>query len=336
MFDLIIGNPPYQRPDGGHNRSAVPIYQYFCELAKRLKPQSIVMIIPARWFAGGKGGTSAFRESMIDDTHVRELHFFPCSHKVFKGIRIGGGVCYYRWDADYRGPVDFYSHWPGWPVRHVKKYLRSPGLDFVVVVPETESIIRKVPCPEPFSALITTRYGFGLRSDVVRKTEKYGLPPMSEEPVPGGLRVLGAIGNKRVFRYVPADYPLPNGQKFVGRWKVFVSPHLDNGCDARHERLKPIIGEPNDVCTESLLTVGPFEDRRTCENVVSYMDTKFFHLLLFAKKCSPHISAGVYDLVPVQDFSRPWTDEELYAKYNLSDEEIAFIEQFVCDKKEKK
>ena len=112
--------------------------------------------------------------------------------------------------------------------------------------------------------------------------------------------------------------------------KVFIAK-AGSGSDAfPHPILpKPFYGEPNAVCNESYLVIGPFRDKQECKNVMSYIATKFFRFLVLLKKNSQNAARGVYQFVPMQDFSKPWTDEELYAKYNLTDDEIAFIESMI-------
>lgn len=123
---------------------------------------------------------------------------------------------------------------------------------------------------------------------------------------------------------------VPAQKEWITRWKIFISEAYGAGETFPHQILGiPILGEPPSVCTETYISIGPFENRTQTENAMTYMATKFFRALVMLKKLTQHASTKVYQLVPMQDFSKPWTDEELYAKYGLTDEEIAFIESMV-------
>lgn len=326
-FDVIVGNPPYQLGDSGPTASASPIYQLFVEQAKKLNPRYLAMIIPSRWFAGGKG-LDEFRNTMLNDDRIRVIHDYPIAADVFPGTRIAGGVCYFLWDRDNRGLCKVITHSKTGVISEVERPLLENGLDTFIRMNEAIPILRKVLAKKEksFSSLVSSSKPYGLRSDFLNDPAKYDLPGISEKPIKNGLTIFGTLKYKSVQRYAPRTYPIPVGQESISSYKVFVSQVLDNGFDITKERLKPFIGYPNDICTETFLRIGAFEDEKTAKNVISYMNTKFFHILMFLKKISHHVTAKVYELVPLQDFSKSWTDEQLYKKYGLSDEEVAFIE----------
>jgi len=329
-FDVIIGNPPYQLSDPGAFASASPIYHFFVEKAKKLNPRYLSMIIPSRWFAGGKG-LDDFRNSMLNDDRIREIHDYPIGADAFPGTRIAGGVCYFLWDRDNKGFCKVYTHNKGEVMSSMERPLLENGADTFIRINDAIPILRKVSekKEESFSQIVSSRKPYGLPSDFLNNPSKYGLPSVSEEPFKSGFTIIGILKYKTTKRYVSNSYPLPSGKDTVEKYKVFVSQVLDNGFDWTKERLKPFIGNPNDVCTETFLRIGAFDDLNTTKNVISYMNTKFFHLLMFLKKISHHVTAKVYQFVPMQDFKEPWTDEKLYAKYGLTQEEIEFIESVI-------
>lgn len=331
-FDVIIGNPPYQLGDSGAFASASPIYQKFVMQAKKLNPRYLSMIIPSRWFAGGKG-LDDFRKEMLNDDRLLELHDFQIGADCFPGTRIAGGVCYFLWDREKHDDCKVYSHKDGKIQSVLKRPLLEKNAETFIRLNEAIPILRKVQMKneESFSKLVSPRKPFGLPSDFFTSPSKYGLPELSDKPIKNGICIVGTYKYKTEKRYVNSDYPFPQGKDKLGKWKVFVSQVLDNGFDWTKEHLKPFLGEPNMACTETFLCVGLYDTKEEAENVISYMNTKFFHLLMFLKKVSHHVVAKVYEFDPIQDFSKSWTDEELFDKYELSPEEREFIKTNICD-----
>jgi site-specific DNA-methyltransferase (adenine-specific) len=329
-FDVIVGNPPYQLNDEGAFASASPLYHLFVKQAKKLNPRYLTMIIPARWYAGGKG-LDDFRNEMLNDSRLRILHDYPLATDVFPGLRIAGGVCYFLWDRDNKGNCHVYSHQGDKIVSDMDRPLLENGTDTFIRYNEAIPILRKVLLKKEksFSEIVSPRKPFGLTSDFLKDPKKYNFPKTSDRPIKDGITIYGTINYKTVKKYTPIDYPIATGREHIEKYKVFVSQVLDNGFDITKERLRPFIGKPKEICTETFLRVGSFENEETANNVITYMNTKFFHILMFLMKISHHVTAKVYQYVPLQNFDEPWNDEKLYKKYNLSKEEISFIESLI-------
>jgi len=329
-FDVIVGNPPYQLSDGGAQASASPLYHKFVQQAIKLKPKYLSMIIPSRWFAGGKG-LGEFRNEMLNDDRIRIIHDYAIGADCFPGTRIAGGVCYFLWDRDKRGLCQIISHKGEHILSEMVRPLLEKNAETFIRINEAIPILRKVISKneESFSKIVSSRKPFGLTTDFMKNPAKFNMPDIFEQPIKDGLSIIGTLNYKTVKRYVSNDYPIIVGNNNVNLYKVFVSQVLDNGFDWTKERLKPFIGKPNEICTETFLVVGPFSNKKETENAISYINTKLFHLLMFLKKISHHVSSKVYQFIPIQNFSEPWTDEKLYAKYGLTEEEIAFIDSMI-------
>ncbi len=315
-FDVIIGNPPYQLSDGGAQASARPIYQLFVQQAKKLNPRYMTMIIPARWYAGGKG-LDAFRATMLSDERIRILHDFENASDCFTGVEIKGGVCYFLWDREYSGECKVITHEKDKILSVMTRNLLEKNCDIFIRYNEAIEILRKVQNNNEVSInqKISARKPFGLPTNF----KNY----QTEADDKFSVRL---FANKKI-GYVERAQVLRN-TAWVDMWKVYVPEAIGSG-DIRTDKVNPILGSPNTVCTETYLVFGPYLTKTEAQNVISYIKTKFFHFLLGLKKITQHTTQAVYEFVPMQDFSKPWTDEELYEKYGLTDEEIAFIESMI-------
>ena len=315
-FDVIIGNPPYQLSDGGAQASARPIYQLFVQQAKKLNPRYMTMIIPARWYAGGKG-LDAFRATMLSDERIRILHDFENASDCFTGVEIKGGVCYFLWDREYSGECKVITHEKDKILSVMTRNLLEKNCDIFIRYNEAIEILRKVQNNNEVSInqKISARKPFGLPTNF----KNYH----TEADDKFSVRL---FANKKI-GYVERAQVLRN-TAWVDMWKVYVPEAIGSG-DIRTDKVNPILGSPNTVCTETYLVFGPYLTKTEAKNVISYIKTKFFHFLLGLKKITQHTTQAVYEFVPMQDFSKPWTDEELYEKYGLTDEEIAFIESMI-------
>lgn len=314
-FDVIIGNPPYQLSDAGFGRSASPIYDKFVDQAKKLNPRYLVMIIPARWYSGGKG-LDEFRDRMLKDERIREIYDYPDATDVFPGVQIKGGVCYFLWDRDHPGLCKVSNHLYG-NVSTLHRPLRELGADTFIRYNEAISILHKV-----------QQFNEPSMKNIVSARKPFGFPTNfmgSPEPFPGAVKLYqnGGIG------WVKKE-DISTGQDVIFKYKVFI-PRLGSGSDSfPHPILgQPFLGEPNSACTETYLYIGPFDNKETAVNLLSYISTRFFRFLVLLVKNTQDATRRVYHFVPMQDFSEPWTDEKLYKKYGLTEDEIAFIESMV-------
>ncbi len=330
QFDVIIGNPPYQLNDGGYGTSAAPIYQKFVEQAKALEPRYLSMIIPSRWFAGGKG-LDEFRETMLADTQVRSIDDFLSASDVFPGVGLKGGVCYFLWDRDHPGLCSVSTHFKDWPVSTATRPLVEKGADVFIRFNEGLSILKKVvavetgktdslalPNGKRFDALVSSRKPFALETTFKgRKTKRAGDVLIYQN---------GGTG------YVARD-SVPSGTELIDKWKLFAgyaAPGTGNRDTYPHRILStPFIGEPGSICSETYLCIGPFDTQAEAESALSYLTCRLTRLLILLHKPSQHVTRKVYAFVPAQAWTKPWKDADLYAKYGLNDEEIAFIEKIV-------
>lgn len=309
QFDVIIGNPPYQMSDGGGTgSSAMPIYQHFVQQAKKLNPCYLSMIIPARWYAGGKG-LDDFRSEMLHDKKIKYLVDYFDSAECFPGIDLSGGVCYFLWDKNHNGPCEVTTHRHGNTTTLVRPLLESNSETFVRFN-EAVSIRRRT--QEKFHSLediVSARKPFG---DI--KVQQKGDTIVYAWPENGYINRKEILQNKAI----------------VDKYKVCIAKAYGERGDFPYLVLgKPFIAEPNSCCTETYLVLNSFDNNKEAENMVSYVKTKFFRFLVLLKKNTQNAPRGVYQFVPIQDFSHPWTDEMLYKKYGLTQDEIAFIESMI-------
>lgn len=318
-FDVIIGNPPYQLTDGGgRDSSAIPLYHRFVEQAKKLNPTYLSMIIPARWYAGGKG-LDEFRSQMLNDDRLAQIHDFPETSDCFPGLNIRGGVCYFLWDKSHKGNCEIVNYKGGLIVNKAQRPLLEKNSDVFVRYNEAISILRKVQSfkEETFDNFVSARNPFGLPSNFEKFKDK-----------------VSPLFNIKLYRfgengYINEDQVVKN-KELVYKWKVIASKASPGGDEYPHQILtRPIISEPNSACTETYLIIKETNSLKEAQNIVSYIATRFFRFMVSLIKNTQNISRGVYAFVPMQDLSESWTDERLYKKYGLTPDEIAFIESMI-------
>lgn len=310
-FDVIVGNPPYQLSDGGYGRSATPIYQHFVHQAKKLNPRFLTMVIPSRWFGGGKG-LNSFREEMLGDSRIRKIVDFEDASECFPGVDLAGGICYFLWERDSNGQCEVVNMHGG------VEAVSTRSLDeFKTFIRHSQAvpIIRKVLANNESKM-----------SDQVTSRKPFGLPTTIRPQKSGDITLRWQNGEGPYSRS-----EITTGTEMIDKWKVITSyvgyDHAGNpGKDGRRRVFSKIdILPPRTICTETYLVVGSYASNDKAENLVSYMKTRFFRFLVSQFMYSHHITKEAYSLVPVLDMETAWTDEMVYDRYQLSEDEIAFI-----------
>lgn len=327
-FDVIIGNPPYQLATGGTGGAGVqakPIYNLFVEQAKALDPRLLCMVTPSRWFSGGMG-LDGFREAMLHDDRLRTIVDYPDSNDVFPGTQIKGGISYFLWDRGYHGDVLVTTRDKGVVVSTATRPLLESGADIFIRYNEGVGILKKVmkvegakglllPTSRQFMTLVSSIGAFGLDTTFRgRETERPGDVLVYRN---GGT---GYIGKSDLTKEVRA----------VDWWKVFI-PRAGSGSDAfPHSILgKPFVGGPGTASSWTYMHIGPFKNKHEAENARRYITTRFFRFLVLLHKPTQDATRAVYTFVPIQDFSRNWSDEDLFARYGISADERDFIEAMI-------
>lgn len=318
-FDVVISNPPYQLSDGGNNASANPIYHKFVNCAKKLKPRYISMIIPSRWYCGGRG-LEEFRSSMLSEGHLKELHDYKRSADCFPGIRNGGGICYFLWDSQHNSNMaKIVEHDNTGVVRTVERQLDEFGEIFIRDSISCE-IIRKVQAKneEPFSNLVYRQKPFGFRTN------------FTDFDKDGDVKIYNKK-EKCGYSFVNRERVKVN-EDIIGKWKLVTSrstsvPEEDNGQVLRLSQT--FIVEPEAIVTESYVLLAVFDTKEQAENAYAYLKTKFFRFMCLPTIVSPDVSKRTFLFVPQLPFDKVWTDTELYERYGLSQNEVRTIEDSI-------
>lgn len=318
-FDIIIGNPPYQLKTTSNSSQSVPIYHKFVEQALYLEPKYLCMIIPSRWFAGGMG-LDDFRASMLKNKHIKKLVDWTNAKDCFPTLSIGGGVCYFLYDKTYEGPTKIINIHNG-SEKTITRRLNEFG-DVFVRYNEAIEILRKIreKQEQSFEDYVTSLAPFGIDSKERGHKEKKdkdlllhsseGISYIEKTKVTTGFDYINKY--KIMISKVTSEHagePDKNGQ-----YKVLSTTKMIN---------------PDEVCTFSYFLAGVSSDKKETENILSYMKTKFFRFLLLLSVSSINLSKDKFRFIPRQNFDEQWNDKKLYEKYNLNEEDIAYIESII-------
>lgn len=319
-FDVIIGNPPYQLDTAGAGKQAKPIYNLFVEQAKKLNPRYLTMIIPSRWFAGGMG-LNTFRDTMMHDTHITKLVDFSNAKDCFPQNSISGGVCYFLRERDRTAYCEFTNVSNGKRNTVIRSLNEFPVL---VRYNDAVSILHKISYKKetPFEEIVSPLMPYGLSTNYRGSKQRSS---------PEDLILHASDG----VTYISPDV-ITKGLDSVNKYKILISKtSAEHAGEPRKDGMFRVITSsikvigPSEVCTHSYFTIGQYEHFEEAQNTLSYLKTKFVRFLLLLSISSINLSKLVFSFVPMQDFSQSWTDEALYAKYGLTDEEIAFIETLI-------
>lgn len=326
-FDAVVGNPPYQLSGASGGTNDAPIYQYFVLGIEELKPQYSSLIMPARWFSGGRDNLlGEFRKHMLTNGHLSKLFVFPEAKDIFPSVEIKAGLCYYLIDSSYTGSCQYTIIEKG----GTTTYERELG-DFDVLIrnPLLASIVKKVISYDANTKMVDsiissdTPFGIGTKP---QESKKYSIQIYDEASESHSTILYYIVKGHRTTAFVDRNDVKKNVDA-IDTIKVLIPEAGGSGNDPLVLG-KPEIALMNSVCSQSYL-FAPFANEDEARNFVSYLKTKLFRALVSAIKISQHAHADAYRFVPMQDFSRLWTDAELYEKYCLTDDEIAFVEAMI-------
>ena len=338
-FNVIVGNPPYQESDGGAQASAKPIYQYFVNIAEQLNPNYSCIIMPTRWYAGGKG-LDTFRDQMLNDKNISELHDFLNPEIIFPQTNNRGGICFFLRDKNYDNNKDLtkvFTYGDNLTPTLNSRSLKTEDSDILIRHGIAVEILQKVKSNEKFESLeenISSRKPFGLEGNVVKnqsifRSSKRGL----KSPILcyGRGKQIGYLNKEEISK----------NTEWIDKFKVF-APYANNiGTELNDDNLNAFVGEPNSISTETYIVIGADLDlnKESANNLANYCFTKFTRFMHSLPKVSQHGTSKTYKFVPLQDFTSKsdidWTksveqiDQQLYKKYKLSNEEIEFIEKMI-------
>ena len=318
-LDAIVGNPPYQVNVGVTKENyGVLIFDKFVSLSKKTSPHYISMIMPSRWFTGGRG-LDTFRDEMLNDRRLYFIKDFVDSKECFPGVDIAGGICYFLWNKKYEGDCNFVSRTSG---KDTKTLRRLNEYELFPRYNEALSIIRKVTnlSEKTFAETVGTQTAFGFIT-TFRSTTEYFDNAIA-------LYTSGGIN------YVSRD-EVKKAKEWIDLYKVIFSTataeHAGTPDKSGMYRVLSSLRilKPQEICSQSYFVGNVFKSYEEACNCMIYLKTRFVRFLLQQIITGQHLSADKFRFVPLQDFTKPWTDAELYAKYGLTDEEIAFIESMI-------
>lgn len=319
-FDAIVGNPPYQENTGGAGVQAKPIYQLFTQSSKEINPAHLSMIIPSRWFAGGMG-LDQFRDEMLNDGQIVKYFDFTNAKDCFPNSSISGGVGYFLWSNGVKTDCEFVNVINGKSSKEVRSLSE---FEVLIRYNSAVDIIRKI-----------FNHSQNSLSDIVSPLTPFGLPTNYRGKTMKSTKDDISLYSSAGVSYISKE-EITKGYNYLGQYKVMVSkmgaehagePNKDGQYRVLTSTMRVLL--PNEACTHSYFLIGGFDNYECAQNVYTYLKTKFVRFLILQALSAVNLSKSVFRFVPSQDFSKVWTDKELYAKYNLEEDEINFIESMI-------
>ena len=338
-FNVIVGNPPYQQKDGGANKNfATPIYNEFVDIAKKLNPNCISMIMPTRWYAGGSD-LGEFRDQMLNDIHISELHDFLKPDLIFQNINLRGGICYFSWNKDYdnsKSLTKVFTYNDDLTPKIYTRSLKTEDSDILIRHNIAVEMLKKIKSHSDFTSFeihISALRPFGFRG-YFTKDKKF------RDSNKGLKNPIICYGKGKKVGYLNRE-EITKNTDWIDKYKVF-TPRANNiGTELNDDNLNTFIGAPNTICTESYIAVGVDLklNELSAKNLCKYFTTKFARFQHSVGKASQDATSKTYKFIPLQNFTSKsdidWSksieeiDKQLYKKYHLTREEISFIESMI-------
>ena len=330
-INIAVGNPPYQDEGGSGGTNDAPIYQKFCEIAKNTSSSMSTLVIPSKWFTGGREHLlGEFRKDMLTSGKISHLVNYCIAEELFEGVQIKGGVCYFVRDIHHQGDCTYTLKKGN---KTESAVVSLDDFDILIREPRLANIVKKVVNQAKnegasfVDSIISSDTPFGIPTNP-SKNKKMRLTVNPTKMSNDDVELYYLQGTKRTVGYIDKNCVEKNKQD-IGEYKVFVPAAYGAGENYPHQILGvPEYGGNNSVCSQTYL-YATFASEFEAKNFITYLKTRFFRLLVSAIKITQHAQSSVYKFVPVQDFTEGWTDDKLYAKYGITEEEHDYIDSLI-------
>ena len=314
---VAVGNPPYQESDGGHGKSARAIYNFFIEsLIDFGKIDKFVLVVPARWFSGGKG-LDKFRKKMIKSKKIKAIRYFENPHEIFPTVEIRGGVCFLHQDKQHNGNVT---------IDNGTQAVEVDMSEHDILVPHTQAypIVEKVMrnSRKFLNQIVWSRKPFGLEGNYFKVSKNYQRGDIE------------CFCEKKEIKKISRGLVTKNADKITSYKVAF--PRASGGGKGNRDKILPraeyffILGI-NQISTETYSIAGDFTIREEAENFLLFLQTYLARFLLGLRKPSQDTSKKTFAWIPLMDTKIKWTDEKLFDHFGINEQEQQYIKQKVND-----